>query len=134
MERPTLSPFGKQVPGQYQLRNWPDRPRLNIVMRIIEVNGKAANVLGIARSDGSPGLRLDAGAPFDVELSSQIDAPTLIHWHGLTPPWDQDGVPDNPAGAIKPDQSRHYNFRLREGGTPGCTLTRCRSRASLPRR
>jgi len=91
--------------------------KLNIVKRIIEVNGKAANVLGIARSDGSPGLRLDAGAPFDVELSSQIDAATLIHWHGLTPPWDQDGVPDNPAGAIKPGQSRHYNFSLREGGT-----------------
>ncbi|WP_025662533.1 multicopper oxidase domain-containing protein [Rhizobium sp. IBUN] len=91
--------------------------KLNIVKRTIEVNGKPASVLGLTRPNGSPGLILDADAAFDVELSSQIDAPTLIHWHGLTPPWDQDGVPDNPAALIKPGESRHYNFPLAYGGT-----------------
>lgn len=91
--------------------------RLSIVRRTIEVNGKAASVLGLARANGSPGLILDADTPFDVELASQIDAPTLIHWHGLTPPWDQDGVPDNPAAPIKPGESRRYNFQLGAGGT-----------------
>ncbi|MGO6926661.1 multicopper oxidase family protein [Rhizobium ruizarguesonis] len=91
--------------------------KLNIVKRTIEVNGKAASVLGLTRSDGSPGLILDADSPFNVELTSQIDAPTLIHWHGLTPPWEQDGVPDNPAASIKPGESRRYNFPLGAGGT-----------------
>ncbi|CCM76876.1 multicopper oxidase family protein [Rhizobium mesoamericanum] len=91
--------------------------KLKIVKRTIEVNGKPASVFGLTRPDGSPGLILDAEAPFDVELSSQIDAPTLIHWHGLTPPWDQDGVPDNPAALITPGESRHYNFPLAYGGT-----------------
>lgn len=91
--------------------------RLSIVKRTIEVNGKAASVLGLTRADGSSGLILDADTPFDVELVSKIDAPTLIHWHGLTPPWDQDGVPDNPAAPIKPGESRRYNFHLGAGGT-----------------
>ncbi|WP_431323563.1 multicopper oxidase family protein [Rhizobium sp. YTU87027] len=91
--------------------------RLSIVKRTIEVNGKAASVLGLLRADGSSGLILDADSPLDVELASQIDAPTLIHWHGLTPPWDQDGVPDNPAALIKPGESRGYNFQLGAGGT-----------------
>jgi len=91
--------------------------KLNIVRRTIEVNGKPASVLGLTRPDGSPGLIVDADAAFNVELSSQIDAPTLIHWHGLTPPWDQDGVPDNPAALIKPGDSRRYDFPLAYGGT-----------------
>ncbi|KWV58012.1 copper oxidase [Rhizobium altiplani] len=91
--------------------------KLNIVKRTIEVNGKPASVLGLTRPNGSTGLILDADTAFDVELSSQIDASTLIHWHGLTPPWDQDGVPDNPAALIKPGESRHYNFPLAYGGT-----------------
>lgn len=82
-------------------------------------------MLGITRSDGSPGLRLDAGAPFDVELFSQIDAPTLIHWHGLTPPWDQDCVPDNPAGASLAKPAT-ISFASESAGPTGCTLTRCR--------
>jgi FtsP/CotA-like multicopper oxidase with cupredoxin domain len=91
--------------------------KLNIVKRTIEVNGKAANMLGLTRPDGSPGLILDADTAFDVELASQIDAPTLIHWHGLTPPWEMDGVPDNPAAPIKPGEVRRYNFHLGAGGT-----------------
>jgi len=90
---------------------------LEIVKRVIEVNGKPANVLGLYRPDGQPGLVLDADTAFNVQLSSQIDQPTLIHWHGLTPPWDQDGVPDNPAAPIKPGENRAYNFHLGAGGT-----------------
>ncbi|MFJ6322102.1 MULTISPECIES: multicopper oxidase family protein [unclassified Rhizobium] len=91
--------------------------KLNIVKRTIEVNGRSASVLGLTRPDGQPGLILDADTPFDVELASQIDAPTLIHWHGLTPPWEMDGVPDNPAAPIKPGEMRRYNFQLGAGGT-----------------
>jgi FtsP/CotA-like multicopper oxidase with cupredoxin domain len=91
--------------------------KLNIVKRTIEVNGKAANVLGMTRPDGAPGLILDADSVFDVELANQIDAPTLIHWHGLTPPWEMDGVPDNPAAPINPSEVRRYTFPLAAGGT-----------------
>ena len=90
---------------------------LGVVSRTIEVNGKAARVFGLAQSDGTSGLTLDAGGSFDVALSNRIDEPTLIHWHGLTPPWAMDGVPDNPAALLGPSEARRYTFPVGAGGT-----------------
>jgi FtsP/CotA-like multicopper oxidase with cupredoxin domain len=91
--------------------------QLRVVKRTIEVNGKAANVLGVLQPNGAPGLVLDADAPFDIQLVNEMDASTLIHWHGLTPPWTLDGVPDNPAALLEPKQSRRYTFPAGPGGT-----------------
>lgn len=95
----------------------PAAHRLAVTSRTIEVRGKVASVFGLTRPDGRPGLILDAGALFDLELLNETGEPTLIHWHGLTPPWDQDGVPGNPAALLDPGQSRRYNFPVGAGGT-----------------
>ncbi|MFS8113964.1 multicopper oxidase family protein [Rhizobium jaguaris] len=90
---------------------------LSVSYRTIDVKGRSARVFGLVQPDGRPGLTLDAGTDFDVALSSAIDEPTLIHWHGLTPPWAADGVPDNPAALLKPSETRHYTFPVGAGGT-----------------
>jgi len=90
---------------------------LSIGYRTIDVKGRSARVFGLVQPDGRQGMALDAGTDFDVALSSAIDEPTLIHWHGLTPPWDADGVPDNPAALIKPSETRRYTFAVGNGGT-----------------
>ncbi|MBV1703259.1 MAG: multicopper oxidase family protein [Hyphomicrobiales bacterium] len=90
---------------------------LRIVNRTLDVRGKAAKAFGLLGPDGKPGLSLDAEAPFAVSLKSEIAEPTLVHWHGLTPPWPQDGVPDNPAPMLAPGAVRAYDFPLRESGT-----------------
>ncbi len=95
----------------------PARRALSVGYRTIEVGGRSARVFGLVQPDGTAGLTLDAGTEFDVELSSGIDARTLIHWHGLTPPWDADGVPDNPAALLKPSETRRYRFPVGAGGT-----------------
>ncbi len=91
--------------------------QLRVVERTLEVNGKAAKVFGVVRPDGGAGLTVDAGSTFDIELTSAIGEQTLIHWHGLTPPWVMDGVPDNPAAALKPGETRRYSFPVGAGGT-----------------
>ena len=91
--------------------------RLGIVSRTLEVNGKAARVFGLLQPDGTQGVHLDAGANFDVDLVNEIDEPTMIHWHGLTPPWRMDGVPDNPVPLIGPTQTTRYRFPVGAGGT-----------------
>ncbi|MEQ1945295.1 multicopper oxidase domain-containing protein [Mesorhizobium sp. VNQ89] len=91
--------------------------KLAAASRTIEVNGRAARVFGLLQPNGVQGLTLDADALFDVELSNQIDQPTLIHWHGLTPPWEADGVPDNPMPLLKPASSHRYTFPVGDGGT-----------------
>lgn len=90
---------------------------LEIAKRTIDVNGRAAEVFGLLQADGTHGLRIDADAMFDVELVNKIGEPTLVHWHGLTPPWEQDGVPDNPAALLNASETRKYGFPVGPGGT-----------------
>jgi FtsP/CotA-like multicopper oxidase with cupredoxin domain len=89
---------------------------LRIVNRTIEVNGKAAKVYGLAQPNGAAGLFPPAGQ-FRVRLESQIELPTLIHWHGLLPPYGQDGVPDLPQPLLAGGRSYDYDFPLKTPGT-----------------
>jgi FtsP/CotA-like multicopper oxidase with cupredoxin domain len=91
--------------------------RLGIVRRTIEVNGKAAGVFGLQRADGAPGLRLRAGDVFNVLLRNETAEPTIIHWHGLTPPWSSDGVGDAPLPLIAAGADRAYDFPVGKPGT-----------------
>ncbi len=90
---------------------------LRVQRRNIEVNGKSASVLGIRQPDGTPGLITEVGKRFRVRVDNELDVPTLIHWHGLTPPWQQDGVPGVSGSPIPPGASAEYDFPLRFGGT-----------------
>ncbi len=76
---------------------------LHLKRRTIEVNGRPASVFGIHQPDGTPGITTDVGKRFRVRVENNIDEPSLIHWHGLTPPWQQDGVPgiSGPAGSVR---------------------------------
>jgi FtsP/CotA-like multicopper oxidase with cupredoxin domain len=93
------------------------RTILQLQTRTIVVNGKPASDFGIRQPDGTDGLTTDVGKPFSVRLENKINEPSLIHWHGLTPPWQQDGVPGVSAPAIPPGGSADYDFPLRFGGT-----------------
>ena len=91
--------------------------KLSIANRTLDIKGKAAKVFGLVQPDGTSGLMLDAETTFDVALTNDLGSETLIHWHGLTPPWQQDGVPDNPAAQLKPGEIRTYSFPVGDGGT-----------------
>tara|TARA_R110002020_G_scaffold25225_5_gene82107 strand:- start:354 stop:1733 length:1380 start_codon:yes stop_codon:yes gene_type:complete len=90
---------------------------LSIVRRTIEVNGRAASVFGLQQADGSTGLRLRADELFKVRLRNETDEQTIIHWHGLTPPWPSDGVPDAPLPLINASMERIFEFPLETPGT-----------------
>jgi FtsP/CotA-like multicopper oxidase with cupredoxin domain len=90
---------------------------LQIQRRSIEVKGKPASILAVRQPDGTPGLVTAVGRQFRVRLENKLDVPTLMHWHGLTPPWQQDGVPGISGPPIAPGGSADYDFPLRFGGT-----------------
>lgn len=66
---------------------------LQLQRRSIEVNGKSASVYGIRQPNGTAGVTTSVGDRFRVRVENQIDAPSLIHWHGMTPPWQQAECP-----------------------------------------
>lgn len=90
---------------------------LTIGTRTLDVNGRAATVHSLLGPDGRPGLTLDAGGDFDVLLRNGLAEDTMIHWHGLTPPWDQDGVPGQPMPILAAGAERAYRFPVGPGGT-----------------
>jgi FtsP/CotA-like multicopper oxidase with cupredoxin domain len=90
---------------------------LRLLRRHIEVNGKPASVFGIRQPDGAYGLVTDVGKSFRVRIENDIDQPSLVHWHGLAPPWRQDGVPGISGPPIPPGASADHDFPLRFGGT-----------------
>jgi FtsP/CotA-like multicopper oxidase with cupredoxin domain len=81
------------------------------------VHGKPASVFGIRQPDGTFGIRTEVGKRFRVRVENAIDEASLIHWHGLTPPWQQDGVPGISGPPIPAGGNADYDFPLRFGGT-----------------
>ncbi|MBI2717651.1 MAG: multicopper oxidase family protein [Rhizobiales bacterium] len=90
---------------------------LNVDKRTIEVNGKAASVFKVERPDGRRGLEFTAGDQFDVILKNRTGEPTIVHWHGLTPPWPADGVGGAPLALIEGGADRHFHFPVDRAGT-----------------
>jgi FtsP/CotA-like multicopper oxidase with cupredoxin domain len=91
--------------------------KLQAITRTLEINGKAATVLGVQQPDGTQGLVANVNDPFRVLLENKLSVPTAIHWHGLHPPNNQDGVPGVTQPVIRPDSSVLYDFPLKPAGT-----------------
>jgi FtsP/CotA-like multicopper oxidase with cupredoxin domain len=60
--------------------------------RTISVGNRPASVYRVGGADGGAGLVLAPGERFRVKVRNRLDEPTIVHWHGQTPPAGQDGV------------------------------------------
>lgn len=95
----------------------PEPTLLTVSKRVLEVKGKAATVYGLTGPDGKPGLSLMFGEHFRVRVKNDTDTDTVIHWHGLTPPFGQDGVAMYGQPAIPPGGTLDYDFANNRAGT-----------------
>ena len=62
-----------------------------------------------------PEIRVTEGDKLRVTLTNNLPESTVIHWHGVMLPNDQDGVPFITQPPIKPGTSYTYEFSAREG-------------------
>jgi FtsP/CotA-like multicopper oxidase with cupredoxin domain len=85
--------------------------------RTLEINGKAASVMGLLQPNGAQGMSSFVNDPFRVTLENKLSVPTAIHWHGLHPPNNEDGVPGVTQPVIRPNASSYYNFPIQPAGT-----------------
>ncbi|PZF79025.1 copper oxidase [Aestuariivirga litoralis] len=95
----------------------PEPKLLTVSKRVLEVKGRAATVYGLTGPDGKPGLSMMFGEHFRVRVKNDTDSDTIIHWHGLTPPFGQDGVAMYGEPAIAPGASKDYDFANTRAGT-----------------
>lgn len=95
----------------------PEPQLLTVSKRVLDVKGRPASVYGITGPGGTPGLSLMFGEHFRVRVRNDTDTETVIHWHGLTPPFGQDGVAMYGQPAIAPGASQDYDFANSRAGT-----------------
>src|SRR5438876_3227048 len=90
---------------------------LRLQTRQIEVGGKAATRYGVVQASGAVGLTLNEGEDLDVRIENALTVPSGLHWHGLIPPWRQDGVPYISGPPVASGKSADYKFPARPTGT-----------------
>ena len=89
---------------------------LTAARRTIEVNGRPASVFSLTSGNGAAGVALDEGQRFALTLDNRAGEPTIVHWHGQTPPPDQDGVTDTGyAQPVADGTTQVYDFVARPG-------------------
>lgn len=119
LQTTALLPLAGLLPsaGIAQENKNPQKRILRITNRTIEVMGKSKKVFGLVDENGKHGLTFNKGDIFNVELKNESDEATLIHWHGIIPPWKADGVPGVTQELLRPGNSYYYNFPLNIPGT-----------------
>jgi FtsP/CotA-like multicopper oxidase with cupredoxin domain len=112
----TAAVTAASVTGVRQARAQGDQIQLTAERRILDVNGRPASVFGIRQANGTAGVVLDPGQRFAVNLVNRSGEPTIIHWHGQTPPVRQDGVADTGfETVIAADAAQAYDYAPRPG-------------------
>jgi CopA family copper-resistance protein len=64
-----------------------------------------------------PLVRLKVGQTLVADLHNHSSGDSSVHWHGLLVPFLMDGVPGVTQAAVKPGESFHYEFPIRQSGT-----------------
>lgn len=100
-----------------QMARAADRKTLRLHYKTIEVDGKPAKRYRVSQPSGEWGLTLQQGDMFEVRLENNLDVLSGLHWHGLNPPWRQDGVPYLSAPPIAPGKFVDYSFPAQPTGT-----------------
>src|SRR4051794_1144519 len=93
------------------------RKTLLMRSRQIEVSGKAATRYGVTQPSGEFGLTLNEGEQFSVRLENRLPVLAGLHWHGMTEPWRQDGVPYLSGPPIAPGAAQDFDFPAIPPGT-----------------
>jgi FtsP/CotA-like multicopper oxidase with cupredoxin domain len=90
---------------------------LQAMTRTLEINGKTAMVMGLRQPNGAPGYLSTVNQLFNVIFENKLFVPTAIHWHGLHPPNNEDGVPGLTQPIIAANRSTRDDFPLQPAGT-----------------
>lgn len=90
---------------------------LEVKNKIITVNGRSKMVYTVEQPNGTWGYEGTKGQYFNVIVKNETKVPTVIHWHGLILPNNQDGVPGITQTPILPCSEYHYYYKLQQAGT-----------------
>ncbi|HLR25739.1 MAG TPA: copper resistance system multicopper oxidase [Fodinibius sp.] len=82
-----------------------------------KVDGQQGKAICINGTAPGPLIRLQEGQDVMLRVKNELDEDTSIHWHGILPPFQMDGVPGVSFNGIKPGETFEYRFTLNQNGT-----------------
>ncbi len=83
----------------------------------VNFTGSPEVALTINGSVPGPLLRWREGDTISLRVRNELDEDTSIHWHGLILPANMDGVPGLSFHGIRPRETYHYTFKVKQAGT-----------------
>jgi CopA family copper-resistance protein len=82
-----------------------------------DIDGKTGKAIGVNGSVPAPLIRMQEGQDVVIRVKNELDEDTSIHWHGILPPFQMDGVPNVSFDGIKPGSTFEYRYTLNQNGT-----------------
>jgi CopA family copper-resistance protein len=90
---------------------------LTIGQSAFTVGGRSGHAVTVNGSLPAPLIRLREGQSVRLAVTNTLAEDSSIHWHGILLPFQMDGVPGLSFPGIKPGQTFHYEFPVRQAGT-----------------
>lgn len=90
---------------------------LTVAEARFSVNGRTGHAVTVNGSVPAPLIRLREGQKVRLSVTNHLREDTSIHWHGLLVPFQMDGVPGVSFPGIRPGETFHYEFPVRQSGT-----------------
>lgn len=90
---------------------------LSIGEKAVNFTGRPRTAMAVNGSIPAPTLTFHEGDLARIHVTNTMKVDTSIHWHGMLLPNRMDGVPFITFPSIKPGETFHYEFRLRQHGT-----------------
>ena len=81
------------------------------------VGGRTGHAITVNGTLPAPLIRLQEGQIARLAVTNNLDEDSSIHWHGLLLPFQMDGVPGVSFPGIRPGETYHYEFPVRQAGT-----------------
>ena len=90
---------------------------LDIGYQSVNFTGRDRLATSINGSIPAPTLRWREGDRVSLTVKNNLAEDSSVHWHGMVLPYDMDGVPGMSFAGIKPGESFHYEFDVKQSGT-----------------
>jgi FtsP/CotA-like multicopper oxidase with cupredoxin domain len=90
---------------------------LSIGETVMNFTGSPRIAQTINGSIPGPLLRWREGDTVSLRVRNELDEDTSIHWHGIILPANMDGVPGLSFHGIRPRETYHYRFAVKQSGT-----------------
>ena len=90
---------------------------LDIAKQPVNLIGEPQTAILVNGQLPGPTLRWQEGEWVNLHVTNHLDEDSSIHWHGMTLPYQMDGVPGISFAGIKPGETFIYRFQVNQSGT-----------------